>query len=215
MWECRTCIASADRPEMENKKQKNEGLVPHLSIFRVLGDQGLYVVSSTGSGVPLKMNKWEKVAEAYSRRRLCVSSDVACYIRHCEVCERVVAALGRISCGAVGGGGFAQGPIVIPIATRAACCRRGRAVATDGARFRQHSIVVMGIVRWDESETEANLSNKTFQSKCYREFESDIPEARVFFDYDVASLPSGTKVLCLQLGTGLSQGGGHQRLTPD
>lgn len=74
LWECRECTASEDEPELESKAT-NASLAPHLSRFRVLDDQQLYTYSNTQSGVTKQVHKWDKVVEAYSQKKLTVSSD--------------------------------------------------------------------------------------------------------------------------------------------
>ncbi|KAK4124395.1 HET-domain-containing protein [Parathielavia appendiculata] len=75
MWECRESIASEDRPEPEPKKKKDEALAPHLSSSRLLDDGALHVVSKLPNRVQLKSHKWDRLVEAYSRRRLSVAAD--------------------------------------------------------------------------------------------------------------------------------------------
>ncbi|KAH6629965.1 heterokaryon incompatibility protein-domain-containing protein, partial [Chaetomium sp. MPI-SDFR-AT-0129] len=75
MWECRECTAAEDKPELAAKKQTNESLAAHLSSARLLDDKDLHAVSKLASRVQLKSHKWDRLAEAYSRRRLSVVTD--------------------------------------------------------------------------------------------------------------------------------------------
>ncbi|KAK4031535.1 heterokaryon incompatibility protein-domain-containing protein [Parachaetomium inaequale] len=77
LWECRECTASEDgrQAAMEPKKTANEALARHLSSFRVMDDAALHVVSQQANRVQLKSHKWDRLAEAYSRRRLSVATD--------------------------------------------------------------------------------------------------------------------------------------------
>ncbi|KAK4140130.1 heterokaryon incompatibility protein-domain-containing protein [Dichotomopilus funicola] len=75
MWECRECTASEDKPELAAKKQTNESLAAHLSSARLLDDKDLHAVSKLASRVQLKSHKWDRLVEAYSRRRLSVATD--------------------------------------------------------------------------------------------------------------------------------------------
>lgn len=63
-----------------------------------------------------------------------------------------------------------------------------------------------------EPETASSSNKPPFTSKCYSASVDDIPVVTVFFDYDVAELPLGTKVHCLQFGTGVSVRGGNPKV---
>ncbi|PQE07088.1 heterokaryon incompatibility protein [Rutstroemia sp. NJR-2017a BVV2] len=75
LWECRQCVASEDKPQLELKQDANKKLAAHLSNFRLLDDNDNYTYSKSKNGVVKKSHKWEKLVEAYSKRALSVVTD--------------------------------------------------------------------------------------------------------------------------------------------
>lgn len=75
LWECRQCVASEDKPELEPKQDVNKKLAAHLSSFRALDDNDNYTYSKSKNGLLKKSHKWEKLVEAYSKRALSVAMD--------------------------------------------------------------------------------------------------------------------------------------------
>ncbi|KAK5996877.1 hypothetical protein PT974_02224 [Cladobotryum mycophilum] len=74
LWECRECTAAEDEPEFESKST-NANLAPHLSRFRVLDENTMYTYSTTRSGIQWQVHKWDMIAEAFSEKKLTVSTD--------------------------------------------------------------------------------------------------------------------------------------------
>ena len=75
LWECRESNASEDAPEMVSKAAQNLQLGSHLSSARLFDDQKTTAKLKTRSGVSYEGPKWERLAEAYSQRKLSVATD--------------------------------------------------------------------------------------------------------------------------------------------
>lgn len=75
LWECRESNASEDAPEMVSKAAQNLQLGSHLSSARLFDDQRTTAKLKTKSGVIYEGPKWERLAEAYSQRKLSVATD--------------------------------------------------------------------------------------------------------------------------------------------
>ncbi|KAJ9657226.1 hypothetical protein H2198_004452 [Neophaeococcomyces mojaviensis] len=74
LWECRTCIASEDEPEMALKTEVAKAMSAELSPERVLDSQNL-VMQSRKQGMSSVKSAWSILVEMYSRRQLSVATD--------------------------------------------------------------------------------------------------------------------------------------------